>query len=238
MLIAIGTLVAADRVEKHRLGQLEVAEILRHHRQIVHPHGDAWVIVAESAAIDLERAFVSLLGERPLLLAHVNLCEVVQHGGNVGGGSGGAFQDVQAAVVEFLGIDEPALLVAQYPERPQRAPGLLAGRAEVALREMQCLLQRRLRAGEIARVPVSASEFQQGGDARSVVRRRLQRQRLGQSRQRLLVLAEAVVNGADRRQQRRLGRGLIRKSGLQAFGTRVQQFPGGDLVAAILLRIG
>jgi hypothetical protein len=66
---------------------------------------------------------------------------------------------------------------------------------------------------------------------------RLQRQRLVQYRQRILVLSQAVINLADRGEQGCLGRRLILQTGPQTLRARVQQFTGGDQIAAVLLRI-
>ena len=70
-----------------------------------------------------------------------------------------------------------------------------------------------------------------------VARLRLQRQGFSQYRQRFPVLAKAVVDRSHSGQKRCLGCGLILQSLLQTFRTRVQQFSGGDLIAAILFRI-
>ena len=76
------------------------------------------MIVAENPSIDLQRSFVGLLGECPLLLASVYLCEVVQQGGDVGGRGRGGLQNIQAAIVEFLGVGESALSEPEYAQRP------------------------------------------------------------------------------------------------------------------------
>jgi len=64
------------------------------------------MIVAENAPIDFQGAFVGLLGQSPLLFAHVYLCEIIRAGRDIGGCCVGIFQDCQAAVVQLLGVDE------------------------------------------------------------------------------------------------------------------------------------
>jgi len=100
--------------------------------------------------IDLQRALVSLPGQCPLLLICVHLGKIVQQGGDIGRRGAGGLQNIQAAIVKFLCVGESALPEPELAQRPERVSRLLAAGAEIALRKMQCLLQRRLRAVEIA----------------------------------------------------------------------------------------
>ena len=84
MPLAIGAFLPANGIAIERLGELEVAHVLRDDGQIVQMHGHARMIVAEYAPVDVQRALISLLGERPLLLARIHLREIVEHRGHVG----------------------------------------------------------------------------------------------------------------------------------------------------------
>src|SRR6266436_10026807 len=135
MLVTIRSFVAPDRIAKERLGEFQVADILRDNGQIVQTHCHPWMIVAQNSSIDLQCAFVGLLGQCPLLLTCIHLCEIVQQSRDVSRWSAGGFQNIQAAIVEILGIDESVLSVSELAQSPECASGFLAGGAEFTLRK-------------------------------------------------------------------------------------------------------
>jgi len=61
--------------------------------------GDARMIVAEDAPVDVERSFIGLFGESPLLFACINLREIIEQRGNVGLGLLAGFEDNEASLV-------------------------------------------------------------------------------------------------------------------------------------------
>jgi hypothetical protein len=128
-------------------------------------------------------------------------------------------------------------LIPKPADFPQCAAGRLARRAVAGLGEAQSIEQRRLGAAQIASADLCVAQFQQGIDVRSIVCRGLQGQRLLKYRHRVPVLAEAVIDGADRGQQCSLGRRLVLKRGLQPLCAGIQELPCRDLIAAVLFGI-
>ena len=188
------------------------------------------------SAVDRQSPFVGLLGEHPLLLSLVVLRQIVQQPAiSVAGACAVSRMSSARLYRSFAPPHFPADAGAgPAPTTPDRTPGR----------------PRRIRVAPDARRPAAAprrpansaleehaAQLQQRIDVRFVPRLLLQNQRLAQDRHSILILSEAVVHLAHGRQQSRLGRRLIPERIAQPFGARIQQFPGGDLIAAVHLGI-
>src|SRR3981189_3708248 len=124
-------------------------------------YGHTRVIITEYLLINFKGALIGLFGKCPLMLARVNLRQIIEFVGNVGLRGTARFQNADAADVQVLCLDKLTLLMSEHSKSVERVSRLHAGCAEVALRKMQRLLQGRLRPWEVARADTCATEFQQ-----------------------------------------------------------------------------
>ena len=145
MILSIRDYVAFQAIPIQRLGELQVTHVLSDESEVVQARGDPRVIVAEHAAIDLQRAFISGLCELPLLISRVNFGQIVESRGHVGSWRRALFQKHQRALEQFLCIAEISPLKPEPAELPQCAADFDAAGAKCALRKAQSVLQRRLR---------------------------------------------------------------------------------------------